>query len=48
MPKNRQTDGHMRAVLASVIRQYLPERYSHFIFSSEFTIMTGVGVNSTI
>ena len=26
---NTQTDGHMRAVLASVIRQYLPERYSH-------------------
>ena len=32
--KNRQTAGHIRAVLAFVITQYLPKRYSHF-FSSE-------------
>ena len=35
MPKNRQTDGHMRAVLTSVIHQYPPERYLHFFFSSD-------------
>ena len=32
---NRQTDGHMRAVLASVVKQYLLKRYSHFFLSSE-------------
>ena len=33
--KKRQIGGHMRAVLASVIQQYLPERYFHFFFSSD-------------
>ena len=36
---NRRTDGHMRAVLASVIKQYLPKRFSHFFFRSELVMI---------
>ena len=45
---NRQTDGHMRAVLASVVKQYLPKRYSHFFLSSELHFYDWVGANSSM
>ena len=46
MPKqqNRQTHGHMRAVQSSVIRQYLPERYWQFFFSSELHNIDRAGI----
>ena len=33
--KKSQTDGHVLAVLASVIRQYFVVNYLHFFFISE-------------
>ena len=33
--QKRQTDGHMHAVLASVIHRYFTDRYSYFCFSYE-------------